>query len=334
MLRYGQEEFNKALKNGVKEFDNITFDNLKLFKEELEGLRFNNCNLNEVQILKCKLKEIFFENCNIKKCNFSESELDYVEIIATNIEKTDFSKCIVSSWEQYCWSEISFKYCIFKLLRINSGLEIGNCIFEECDFTEANIGCPQFLDCKVMNSNMKNIIINSGISCCDFIKANLENSRLEEMEGSNSFNGSNLKNASLCGREYITLELFKDCNLENCELYDLDPKDTVDYEGGDLFKSDLRYVKWINANLKGCNLKEAIIKEANFNGANLENADLRNVDLENASLENANLRNANLEGANLKGARLKDSNLEGITILEKDYVYLEEYIGRDKIILK
>lgn len=334
MVKYGQKEFYTALENGVKEFDNIIFAHLKIINEELKGIRFTNCDLSEVEMLKCNLKDIYFENCNIIKCNFSESELDYVEIYKTSVEKTDFSKCFASSRDQHAWSEVSFKYCTFKLLEVCADLEIGDCVFNECDFTDATIKCPEIFHCKLINSNMKNIEVASSIASCDFKYSNLENSRLDNIVVSSSYVGTNLKNAALIGCGYITLESFKDANLEGSRLWSLNPEETVQLPGVNLSKVDLEDVEWGDANLKGCNLEEANLIEADLEGANLEDANLKNVNLEDANLEKTNLKNANLEGANLEGTNLKDSNLEGVTILEKDYVYLKDYIDKKKIILK
>ncbi|WP_252237273.1 MULTISPECIES: pentapeptide repeat-containing protein [unclassified Clostridium] len=334
MLKYGQEQFDTALKNGIRKFDNIIFNKLKFVNEELKGIRFINCSLNGVEMLNCNLKDIYIENCEIKKCNFNESELDYIEIYKTSIEETDFSKCLVNSKEQYDWSGVSFKYCIFKLFEICSGLEIGNCIFDGCDFTDATIVCQEFFLCKIINSIMKNIKINSGIGSCDFTNTNLENSSLEELSGSNSFIGTNLKDAVLIGSEDIILDLFKGADLEGCVLCSLNSKNTVNLAMGNLSKADLEAVEWINANLNKCNLEDANIIEADLSGASLEEANLKNANLEDANLEGANLKNANLEGANLKGTNFNEAILDGVRILEHDYKYLKDYIDKNKVILK
>lgn len=331
MVEYRQEQFDNELKNGVKKFENIQLNKLKYIDKNLEGLRFTNCNLSEVQIVKSNIKDIYFDNCNIEKCSFNESEIDYIDIYRTNIEETDFSKCIISNWEQYCWSEISFKQCNFNLITINSGLEIGNSTFEQCDFTNAKIGCSQLFNCKITNSNMQNAKIKSSISYNNFTDTNLEKGQLEEIGGDNSFNNVNLKDTTLIRAEDIKIGLFKNCNLELCTLHSLIPNNTVDLCGINLYRANLEYVSWINSNMSECNLEEANLIEAELQNANLERANLKNANLKDANLENANLKNVNLEGANLEGTRFEDANLDGIIILEKDYEYIKDYVARNKI---
>ncbi|NFA44202.1 hypothetical protein EXM65_16920 [Clostridium botulinum] len=334
MLIYTQEQLNEALINGVKEFSEISFYKLKFTDKMIKGLKFIKCNFNECQITKCKLENIYIQSCNIKKSSFNESELEYVKINGTSFEEVDFLKCLVSGLNQYEWNSLSFKLCSFVSFKARSAVEIGNCNFESCDFTDADIKCAEFFSLTIADSNMKNIKIQSSIGGCEFKNTNLENSMLGDMLCGNRFISTNLKYAMLDGSHYITKDRFNDVNLKGCKLWALEPDDTVDLEEVNLCKVDIQTVEWMNANLKRCNLEDANIIEADLSGANLEEANLKNANLEDANLEGANLRNANLEGANLKGTNFNEAILDGVRVLEHDYKYLKDYIDKNKVILK
>lgn len=333
MVEYSNEEFKKLLAEGISEFNKIMLNNLTLVNKELIDIRFINCNFNEIKISKSTLKDIYFENCTIQKCYFEESELDYIEIHKTNVKETEFLKCLVNSKDQHVWNEVVFKQCTFKLFKIWSAVEIGYSVFEDCNFDNTIIGCPEFFSCKITNSDMRSININSGIANCEFKSVNLENSELEHLYSGNSFRETCFKNALLKGTIDLNRENFKDLNLQGAKLWAVHPYEYVNLEGFNLSKVDMEAVEWQEANLKGCNLEEANMLEAELVDANLEEANLKSANLEDANLENANLKYSNLEGANLEGTNFDGADLEGVIILEKDYHYIEDYISKDKITL-
>jgi hypothetical protein len=98
-----------------------------------------------------------------------------------------------------------------------------------------------------------------------------------------------------------------------------------------LYRKNLRLIRFIRANLQEANLQEAKLQDSYLTGANLTNANLKWADLREADLREANLTGANLTGANLSGAfligtlrpaiidtTLRDVNLRGVDFTGTD----------------
>jgi hypothetical protein len=84
---------------------------------------------------------------------------------------------------------------------------------------------------------------------------------------------------------------------------------SLNLQGVDLRRADLRAARFANADMRGANLREANLRIINLEGASLVEANL-----ENAALYGANLRKANLSGSKLSGAHF------GVEVLKDDHL--------------
>ena len=167
--------------------------------------------------------------------------------------------------------------------------------------------------------------------------------------------GANLKWCDLTGAD------LRDANLEGADLYESILKN-ANLWGANLQHANLAGADLTRANGSWANLNKAKLNRANLNGSRIESAQLRNADLRSADLQWAELNNsflqnadltdanlfrtsfikanlegcimknanldhsylteANLSGANLSGAKLSSSLMEGLIILEKNWIDL------------
>jgi uncharacterized protein YjbI with pentapeptide repeats len=84
----------------------------------------------------------------------------------------------------------------------------------------------------------------------------------------------------------------------------------------DFPKSQLRRIKWQQAQLRGINLQDSDLSYADLRDANLTNANLSNCYLNEANLTGANLTGANLTGAHLIKAYLTKTNFTKANLKE------------------
>src|SRR5688500_228723 len=167
--------------------------------------------------------------------------------------------------------------------------------------------------------------------------------------------GANLKWCNLSGAD------LRDANLEGADLYESILKH-ANLWGANLQHANMVGADLTRANASWANINKAKLNRANLNGAIIESAQLRNTDLRSADLQwaeinnsflqnadlsdvnlfrtsfikanlegcimkNANLElsyltEANLSGADLTGAKLAGSVMEGLIILEKNWIDL------------
>src|SRR5207253_1804921 len=102
-----------------------------------------------------------------------------------------------------------------------------------------------------------------------------------------------------------------DGNRTGLGSVDLDGENLTraDLRDQDLCRQDLRGRDFKNASFIGADLRGADLRGADLRGADLRGADLRRADLSGADLRGADLRRADLSGADLSGADLRDANL-------------------------
>ena len=107
---------------------------------------------------------------------------------------------------------------------------------------------------------------------------------------------------------------FETADLRGANLKNADLRNAVlefaNLEDADLGNADLGNANLWGANLGNANLKNAVLADSFLGKANLEDANLENANLGFAKLGSANLRGANLEKANLGNAILEDADLE------------------------
>lgn len=153
----------------------------------------------------------------------------------------------------------------------------------------------------------------------DLSSINLRDARLPEID----FSGVDLTGANLT-RAYLPKSNLNEANLYLATLDRADLRGAslweavlveaslegtkcykANFEGADIFKSDL-----LMADLGNARLAEASLRDSNLKGANLGQADLRKTILDGSNLNKTNLFQADLTGASLVGATLVKTNLE------------------------
>lgn len=269
-----QDNKGKRLNLSYKEVTNIDIKGANLTRAFFEGTIFHNVDL---------------EGAILDDADFGYSTLKDVNLTNTDLRTVNFSGSKIYN------SKFSNVNLINAFMRLT--------IFEQVDFTEANLAYADFEQSILKRS----IFCKSNIVKTSFKNSNLQQSNFDETYCAEAnFFEADLKYTS-----------FKNANLENINWRDK-LLTGCSLQGASLKAANLTGIQISLSNLSGVNLEAAQMSNstifADMNDSNLKNANLENAQLSNTTFINANLKNANLERTDCSNVNFWKCNLEGASL--------------------
>jgi uncharacterized protein YjbI with pentapeptide repeats len=185
------------------------------------------------------------------------------------------------------FEEEEFKRIDFTQTKIKKG-EYDNCIFIECNFSNAHASNIQFVECKFVDCNFSNAIVkDTAFKDVTFVNCKLIGVRFYEVDN------------FLLKMEFV-----------NCLLG----------------FSSFRELKITNTHFKSCQLEEVEFALSELSGSIFDHCDLKNATFEQTNLEKVDFRTAfafriDPDQNRIKGAKFTRNNCSGL--LDKYKIIIE-----------
>lgn len=320
--------FNKTVYIGGEEIENLCKKyNIKLRSIEAKSRSLLNRNASGAykfahkSILEFFLYKKAYEELEFRKVIMTNGLSGYEMLIYFIKEKSlDFLENLLKDNPRTLKSV--FFECIILPKVDFSRLDIIDCNFEGCIFTEVN-----FAGALLYNVNLS----NSYLEKANFVGANIKEANMKKA----ILKKCEFRDAVLEGTDLEGADL-EGARIERANLMKVNLKKT------NLSKASLSWANLFEANLIGAVMKETILINTNFRRACLRGIDLSksylfytkleygewNIeelerDLEGTDLSGADLSGVNLSGINLNDTVLDNSILNNTIMDEKQVLYLE-----------
>jgi len=130
----------------MEPFDNQTFEkNNTLTKGEYENCTFKNCSLSKQDISNYTFLECTFEHCDLSSAQVKNTALKDVTFLHCKLLGINFSEAnpfLLSLHFEYSM----LNYASFYRLNLKK-IQIKKCLLEEVDFAEADLTGAKFIEC-------------------------------------------------------------------------------------------------------------------------------------------------------------------------------------------
>lgn len=241
---------------------------------------------------------------DLKGINLSDSYLEYADFTDATIRDADFSNAILSH------------------------AKFDNTVFDNVNFTGANLGAAHFKGAKVLNSDFTDGVLGKArFDASEFRQCKMADKL--DMLFEASFDNAGFIDCDMRKNAFVDTE-FKVCDFSQSDLSEssmLNPvmQNTVfsgavlngvnivtaNADGCKFDKATMNNVRFVaGSSLQGADFTGAVVREANLRESNCQNAVFDESDLEKTDFGGADLRNASFRKASAITSQFNNANLE------------------------
>ncbi len=311
-------------------FDKAIFDNSSGGEDPFEGkdmsyASFKGATLGGRTLRLAKLEHADFSGTDLSDSdqdhNFSYTNLRYAKFVGADLTGMDFRGASLdyadftssTFYRANLSSSPTITYAIFKHVNLKEydfvNLDLTGVDFTHAYLKGANFNSTTFQDAIFDYANLSEIeLTNSPIyEAKSFIHTVFDKVNLTHFADHDLFEGKDMSYASFKGTQLGggTLRLAK---LENADFSGNDLSGTNHHNFSD---TNLRYAKFVGANLTGMNFEGASLDYADFTNATFSAVNLNGATLNQAIFKGAQLAGQNFNGADLKGTNFTETSFQG-----------------------
>lgn len=193
-----QEEFEKKLLEGVKDFRKCNFKRMEIIEKDLSGCDFEQASFEFCKFESLNLRELCMRGANLYCCNLSRLKVNGGDWRGVRIADSRMSEKRENRWTDFPRPldfESQIQKCDFKNVNIqmcNIHSHIMNCVFQNVDFEHSDLRRSHFWQVMIKNSKMQRVnlqemsftgtITNSLLRESDFRASLIQNSYINKCD--------------------------------------------------------------------------------------------------------------------------------------------------------